>query len=232
MKTKKFKFKQLLKLHLLKSRVYEHPIKKTNFNDLIAANLDQIIVGIKRALQVIFQYHQINKRILFVGLPSKLELKINSSTRHIAIARSFNIQGLISNNNINSALNIQTLRHTSVKQSSALLTSKFAKKPNLIVLFDHDKSASILSEAWVAKIPVINFASKDSSRDCFTPAAYFINGNFTSILSSFDKNIFFISLNFLFKNLNKKQKRFSSDFSNFNSKSFTKNKKRSGLKNK
>ena len=32
MKTRKFKFKQLLKLHLLKSRVYENSIKKTNFN--------------------------------------------------------------------------------------------------------------------------------------------------------------------------------------------------------
>ena len=194
MKTKKFKFKQLLKLHLLKSRVYEYPIKKTNFNDLIAANLDQIIVDMKRALQVIFQYHQINKRILFIGLPSKLELKINSSTRHTAIASSFNIQGLISNNNINSALNIQSLRHKSVKQSSVLLTSKFAKSPDLIVLFSHDKSSSILSEAWVAKIPVINFVAKDNFTDCSIPVAYSINGNFTSILSAFDKNIFFISV--------------------------------------
>ena len=78
MKTKKFKFKQLLKLHLLKSRVYEYPIKKTNFNDLITANLDQVIVGIKRALQVIFQYHQTNKRILFIGGPKEISNKIYS----------------------------------------------------------------------------------------------------------------------------------------------------------
>ena len=101
MKTKKFKFKQLLKLHLLKARVYEHFVKKTNFNDLTDTNLDQLLVGIKKALQVIFQYNQTNKRILFIGLPSKLESKINSTTRHIAVSSSFNVQGLISNNNAN-----------------------------------------------------------------------------------------------------------------------------------
>lgn len=230
MKTKKFKFKQLLKLHLLKSRVYEYPIKKTNFNDLITANLDQVIVGIKRALQVIFQYHQTNKRILFIGLPSKLELKINSSTRHTAIARSFNIQGLISRSNANAVSSIQSPIHKSAKQSATLLVSKFAKKPDLIVLFDHDKSFSILSEAWVAKIPVINFVANDNSGDPFIQNSYSINGNFKSILSAFDKNIFFIGLNFLFKNLKKKQNHFSSNSSKFNSKFFNKSRKRSGRK--
>ena len=231
MKTKKFKFKQLLKLHLLKYRAYEYPIKKTNFNDLITASLDQIIVGIKRALQVIFQYHQANKRILFVGLPSKLELKINSSTQHTAIANSFNIQGLISNNNSNSASSKQNFNNKSVKQSSALLSLKFTKKPDLIVVFDHDKRLSILSEAWVAKIPVISFVSNDNNKNSLTQTTYFINGNFKSILSAFDKNIFFIGLNFLFKNLKKKPKRASSDSSKLNSKPFSKNRKRVGRKN-
>lgn len=232
MKTKKFKFNQLLKLHLLKSRVYEYPIKKTNFNDLITANLDQIIVGSKRALQVIFQYHQTNKRILFVGLPSKLELKINSSTQHTAIPSSFNIQGLISNSNSNSMLNIQSPMSKSIKQSSTLLAAKFAKKSDLIVLFDHDKSSLVLSEAWIAKVPVINFVAKDNSVDFSSQTTYSINGNFKSILSAYDKNIFFIGLNFLFKNLKKKQNRFSSDLPKFSPKSYDKNKKRSRQKNK
>lgn len=232
MKTKKFKFKQLLKLHLLKFRAYEYPIKKTNFNDLITASLDQIIIGIKRALQVIFQYHQANKRILFVGLPSKLELKINSSTRHTAIASSFNIQGLISNSNVNSGSNTQTPTYKSIKQNSTLLALKFTKKPDLIVLFDHNKSSSVLSEAWVAKIPVINFAANDNHKDSFIQTTYLVNGNFKSILSAFDKNIFFIGLNFLFKNLKKKQKRVSSDLAKSSSKSFTKNRKRLDRKNR
>ena len=67
-----------------------------NFNDLTNTKLDQILISFKKALQVIFQYNQTNKRILFIGLPSKLELRINSMTQRVAISNSFNIQGLIS----------------------------------------------------------------------------------------------------------------------------------------
>lgn len=230
MKTKKFKFKQLLKLHLFKSRIYECSIKKTNFNDLITANLDQVIVDIKKALQIIFQYHQTNKRILFIGLPFKLELKINSLTRHTAIAHSFFIQGLISRSNANAVSSIQSPIYKSAKQSSTLLVSKFAKKPDLIVLFDHDKNFSILLEAWVAKIPVINFVDNDRYGDSPIQSLYSVNGNFKNILSVFDKNIFFIGLNFLFKNWKKKQNRFSSNLPKFNSKFSNENRKRSGRK--
>ena len=208
MKTKKFKSKQLLKLHLLKSRVYEYPIKKTNFNDLKNINLDQILVGIRRALQVIFQYNQANKRILFVGLPSKLESKINSETRHIAVPNSFDIQGIISNNKLNLLLNFKNSQQKLVKQNSSALTSKLLKSPDLLIVFDHDKSHVILSEAWVAKIPVITFAEHTNSKDLTIQNFYFVNGNFKSILTAFDKNIFFIGLNFLFKNLKKKNQSF------------------------
>ena len=139
-----------------------------------------------KALHIIFQYHQTNKRILFIGLPSKLELKINSSTLHTAIANSFNIQGLI--------LNSQNSTNRSLKESSALLDSKFGKKPDLIVLFDHNKSSSILAEAWVVKIPVINFADSSRLVDVSSHNSYFITGNFKSILSASDKNIFFMGL--------------------------------------
>ena len=129
MKTKQFKFKQLLKLYLLKSRVYEHPIKKTNFNDLISANLDQILVGTKKALQIIFQYNQINKRILFIGLPSKLEYKINLLTRHSAVPSNFTVYGLISNNNTFKPLNaVKSSTQTLAKESSRSLFSKLTKK--------------------------------------------------------------------------------------------------------
>ena len=232
MKTKKFKFKKLLNLHLLKFRAYEHSIKKINFNDLITANLDQIIIGIKRALQVIFQYHQANKRILFVGLPSKLEHKINLSTRHAAIAGSFNVKGLISNSTANSELNVKSFTCKSIKQNPALLALKLTKTPDLIVLVDYNNSFSVLSEAWVARVPVINFTAIDSHRDSFIQSTYLVSGNFKSILSAFDKNIFFIGLNFLFKNLKKKQKSVSSNRSKFNPKFSAKNRKRLGRENR
>ena len=99
MKIKEVKIKQLLKLNLLKSKVYEQPIKKIKFNNFIDANLNQIVVDIKKVLQIIFQYHKVEKRILFLGLPYKLESRVNQLTKHIAIPKNFNIQGVISNYN-------------------------------------------------------------------------------------------------------------------------------------
>lgn len=222
MKTKKFKSKQLLKLHLLKSRVYEHSIKKTNFNDLIDTNLDQILVGVKKALQVIFQYNQMNKRILFIGLPPKFELKINSLTQHIAVSSSFNIHGLISNNNVNLLS----------RKRSTFPSLKLMKKPDLIVLFEHEKGNSVVSESWVAKIPVINFITSNDSTELFINNLYSVNGNFKNILVTFDKNILFVGLNFLFKSLKKKKIRSSSVIQKPSSSSpfFNKDRQKSRLK--
>lgn len=199
MKIKKFKFKQLLKLHLLKSRVYEHSIKNLNFNALIDAKLDQILVGVKKALQVIFQYNRTNRRILFVGFPSKLEANINFLTKHVAVSNSFNIHGIISNNYASAVSNKKSLNKTLLKLNPTLLLSKSVKKPDLIVLFDHEKRRSIISEAWVAKIPVMIFSVNSNYTDSFSNNLFRINGNFKSALTAFDKNIFFVGLNFLFK---------------------------------
>ena len=227
MKIRKFKFKQLLKLHLLKSRVHEHAVKKTNYNDLIDANLDKILVGLKKALQVIFQYNQTNKRILFIGLPSKLESKINSVTRHTAVSSSFTIHGLISNNNANLLPDTKTTVKPSLKRSSTLLSPKLVKKPDLVVLFDHEKSQSIIAEAWTAKIPVITFTYSNDSISSFTKNSYSVNGNFKSILETLDKNVFFVGLNFLFKNLKKKKVKSSLALSSSESHSFVRSKKES-----
>lgn len=206
MKTKKFKSKQLLKLYLLKSRVYEYSVKKTNFNDLKNTNLDQILVNLRKAVQVIFQYNQANKRVLFVGLPAKLEFKINSLTRHVAVSNSFDIQGIISNSKTNLLLNRKSSAQRFVKRNSKVLSPKLLKNPDLIILFDHEKSYAILAEAWVAKIPTITFVANNNVRDTMIPNSYYVKGNFKSTLTAFDKNIFFLGLNFLFKNLTPKRK--------------------------
>jgi hypothetical protein len=221
MKAKKFKSKQLLKLHFLKSRVYEYPIKKTNFNDLKNTNLDQILVSVKKVLQVIFQYNQANKRVLFIGLPSKLEFKINSLTRHVALSACFDIQGIFSNNK-NLLLDLRSLTQKFVKRSPRVLSPKLMKKPDLIILFDHAKTYAIISEAWVAKIPIITFVADNNFRGTMAQSSYCVNGNFKNILKAFDKNIFFIGLNFLFRNLKKKKLRSFNVLSNSSSQFYNK----------
>jgi len=226
MKTKKFKFKQLLKLQLLKARVYEHSVKKTNFNDLTDANLDQLLVSIKKALQVIFQYNQTNKRILFIGLPSTLESKINIMTRHVAISSNFNVQGLISNNNASLAKSLKYIVPPLHKESLKALLAKLTKTPDLIILFNHKKSETVFSEAWVAKIPVIIFNGNNDFDNFFKGNFYSVNGNFKNSLTTSDQNIFFVGLNFLFKNLKKKNSKLSSILPKPTAQSFINKRKR------
>jgi ribosomal protein S2 len=203
MKIKKVKIKQLLKLNLLKSKVYEQPIKKMKFNNLIDANLNQIVVDIKKVLQIIFQYHKAEKRILFLGLPYKLESRVNQLTKHIAIPKNFNIQGMISNYNSKSFKSDRNSNQAWLKNSSKFLLPKLSKKLDLIVLFNHDNNETILSEAGVAKIPVIFFGTTFGSQNS---ASYKVEGNFKNVLIGCNKNIFFIGLNFLFKTFKKLSK--------------------------
>ena len=201
MKIKKVKIKQLLKLNLLRSKVYEHPIKKVKSGKLLDSSLNQIIVDIKRVLQIIFQYDQIEKRILFIGFPYKLEVKINQFTRHVAIPKNFEIQGMISGCNKKSPKNSGNLDQIWLKDSSKFLLPKLSKKLDLIVLFEHDKSKMIYAEADVAKIPLISFGTSTVALD---NASYKVEGNFKNILTASNKNVFFIGLNFLLKNSRKK----------------------------
>ena len=202
MKIKKVKFKRFLKLHLLKLRVYEHLSKKPNLIDL---NLDKILVDIKKALQIIFHYHQANKNILFVGFPPRLELKLNLLTQHIAVPKSFNVQGILSNQNLKILKNEKKVFQVRSTFSSQLLVPKLMKKPDLVILFDHEKRDALLSEAWVMKVPVIVFSETNESNDLLNHSFYKVKGNFKNALAATDKNIFFMSLNFLFKNLKKKK---------------------------
>jgi ribosomal protein S2 len=197
MKIKKVKIKQLLKLNLLRSKIYEQPIKKMKFDNLIDSNLNQIIVDAKKVLQIIFQYHQIEKRILFIGLPYKLESKINQFTRHVAVPKNLDIQGMITNCNWKSLKNTKNSNQMWLKDSSKFLLPKLTKRLDLIVLFEHEKSKTIFSEAEVAKIPLVCFGSNFESSNM---ASYKVEGNFKNVLTASSKNIFFIGLNFLFKN--------------------------------
>ena len=206
MKVKKVKIKQLLKLNLLRSKVYEHPIKKMNFDSLIDSNLNQIIVNIKKVLQVIFQYHKADKRILFVGLPYKLESKINQRTKHVAIPKNLDIQGIISNCDQKSFKIDMNSNRARVKKSPKFLLPKLSKRLDLVVLFDHEKSKTILSETEIAKIPLISFGTH---LNVVNTALYRVEGNFKNLLTTPNKNIFFMGLNFLFKDSRKKNMKYT-----------------------
>lgn len=191
MKIKKIKFKQILKLHLLNSRVYEYSTKKNNLNLLTIA---QVLSDLKKALSVIFQYHKAGKQILFIGVPKNLELKINKITNHIAVPKNFNLQGVIVNNN----------KQLLSKIAPKLLLPKLFKKPDLIVLFSHEKKQNIINESYVAKVPIILFIDHSEIKDSWLSNCYNLQGIGKSLSEISNKNFFFLGLNFLFSSSKKR----------------------------
>ena len=196
MKIKKTRIKQLLKLSLLKLRVYEQFTNKTKLNGFVDSDLNQIIVNIKKVLQIIFQYHKAEKRILFVGVPCELEQKINQLTKHIAVPKNFDIQGMVSNFDPKVFLKSENLDQAWSKNFLKSLLPKLSKKLDLIVLFNHEKSESILTESKIAKIPVIFFGV---NQDPLKSPLYSVEGDFKNLLTGPNQNILSIGLNFLFK---------------------------------
>lgn len=190
MKIKKFKSKQILKLHLLKSKIYEQTVKKNNF--LVEPNLTQTVANFKKALQVIFQYHNAKKKILFIGIPKKLEFKVNRLTKHVAVPSSFNFQRIFS-----SYLKDYDIKNNFSSSTSNYFLPKLSNKPALIVLFSHDKTDNIALESYSTKIPLIvfNANSLDSNLNNF----YRVQGNGNNLTNLDNQNIFYLGLNFLFK---------------------------------
>ena len=149
--------------------------------------LSQALVNFKKILQIILQYDFHNKKILFIGVPQKLEVKINRLTNHNAISSESNILGFISNNFMRKKQNLGTNRPL----------SKLLKRPDLVVMVSHKKSENFLKECLITKIPVINFKKEISTRVIGLTSTYELKLDDNFDLSS-HRNLFFIGLNFLF----------------------------------
>ena len=171
MKIKKVKFKQILKLHLLNSKAYEHFAKTSHSSSLLDFNMTQSVSDLKRILHIIYKFHSVDKKILFIGVPKKLELKINKLTPHLAVPSNFNLQGFLLNNQ-------RLLKETKTASLAflhldlRLLFPKLLERPDLVVLFSHEKKQNIINESYVAKIPLILFNAKSISKELLVKSSY------------------------------------------------------------
>ena len=203
MKLKQFKFKQVLKLHLLNSKMYEHGTKKRNSVFLTDLNLTKTVSEFKKSLNIIFEYHQLNKKILFVGLPPKLELKINQRTHHAAVGRNVELQSLLTNS-LKPFKFSKGAEQSAFKDYFKLSLAKFSQKPDLIVLLAHEKKQKVIIENNLAKIPLVVFNSSDCLEDNSFNGFYNVTGFHENLVSTSEKTLLFLGLSFLFKGSKKK----------------------------
>ena len=85
-----------------------------------------------------------------------------------------------------------------------LLFPKLSKRPDLIVLFSSNKKETIFSESYFGKVPLIVFDEEQNSKNTWLNNSYNVQLGKNNFVSLFNKNIFFLSLNFLFKPVKKK----------------------------
>jgi len=145
-------------------------------------------------LQIVFRFHELEKRILFIGVPKKLESKINKLTNHVAVPNNFDLQGII----------FKTFKGENMNNDFKLLFPKLSKRPDLIVLFSSNKKETIFSESYFGKVPLIVFDEEQNSKNTWLNNSYNVQLGKNNFVSLFNKNIFFLSLNFLFKPVKKK----------------------------
>ena len=104
---------KLIKLKLIKSQFYKPKTKKINKYNKI---LEQIQIGFKKNLQIIYEYHINNKQILFIGFPIIFNKSLFKKTQHLFISNSVWINGILSNKmSIFRYLNLKRLKQTKNK---------------------------------------------------------------------------------------------------------------------
>lgn len=167
MKIKNVKIKKykLLRLYLTKYESY-------NKDSLILSNniLDKLELSFKKVLLIIYQYHILNKKILFIGFPysnNKKIVEILLKSNHIFASTFVRLKGLLGNNKCTGGSSKRTLKKNNYLPITHL--------PHLIVIFNDKNSNNLLSEALKLNIPIIAFGNmyKDLSN-----LIYLVEGRF------------------------------------------------------
>lgn len=172
MKLKKINLNKskILKLKLVQTKIY-----KKNYKSFI--KIEDISSRLKKALNIIYNYHINNKRIIFIGTPinetSKLK-KLLEKTKHIVIPESIWITGIFTNQKVCFEYLTKNSKFVGNKTFEVLFQLK--KKSDLIVVLDFFSNQKAAIETYLARIPLISLncdfkVSNDTS-------TYKIPGNF------------------------------------------------------
>lgn len=169
---------KIIKLHLLKSKIYLNSFLENKIN-----TLELIELYFKQALKIIYLYHLNYRKILFIGFPlinKKKFIKIMKSTNHCFIPETLWINGFFSNkfsvekNYINkkNLYDINKKKNTKLKKFNYLFNVKI--NPDLIVLFQKNLNINMVKECSKLKIPIVSFGN------CFSiqKISYEIPGNY------------------------------------------------------
>lgn len=129
---------------------------------------------VKKSLSVIYKYHYLNKKILFVGFPNIKDNKYNilfNKTNHYTIPHTNWVNNIIFNHNqiIRSlqkklfSTNTLDIKLNNIKNLNEIFNIK--QIPDLIVLYNQNKEIKAFREIIKSKIPLITFLNSSDKSD-------------------------------------------------------------------
>jgi len=184
-KEKIVKNSKLIRLHMLKSKIYKK-------NKLF--NMQWTELQAKKSAEILYKFCINDQRILFLGFPRSFESSIYK-TRHIMLTGSSWLNGLISNQVLRYGYRLTEEQKRFPSKTLKLLLS-LKKKVDLIVVFNIDNNINAVNEGHIARIPVIGgFSSEVPENLDFTgKISYKIPGHFVSFDERNKSSNFFVSL--------------------------------------
>jgi ribosomal protein S2 len=176
---------KLLKLKIIQSKMYN---KKQYLNNI---NIEDIEYRLKKAFHVIYKYNILNKKILFVGTPLRMNKtlqKVLQKTKHFLMPESVWRNGIITNKK-KFFKNLQKNQKITTNNKVSKILSQLKKNIDLIVLLNEPLNNDALNESYLAKIPVISFNSNLSINNIKT--SYKVPGDFQFSIKKTRDNFFY-----------------------------------------
>lgn len=197
--------------YLLKIKKY---LKNDSFY-LPLNNLNIIDINIKKIFKLIFEYHQYNKTIIFIGFPDIKEFNFSllfNRFNYIFLKKNIWINGILCNSRylipyinskrFNSFFNKENIIF--LKNFNSLV--KLKKNPDLIVLFSGTDNKNVIFEANKLKLPIISFVSHSSDKNLVILSNIFTIFSKKYPIKLIGKLIYFLLSSILFRYIKKSVK--------------------------
>jgi hypothetical protein len=183
---------KFIKFELIKLKILQKYSEKFN----LKRKIDQLGVFFKKALRIISYYNEINKKILFIGIPQKVQNQYKhklKKTKHSFLPDSYHTKNLFTNK-------FRIYRSLVLAKNQVLLKKEF----DLIVVVNSKLLLPLIKkEALKWKIPMVFLTTEEIS--ITEGSFYLIPGELTDFVK-LKRNFFTLLLTPILKKKNRRVK--------------------------
>jgi hypothetical protein len=188
---------KLLKLQLIKLKVYKKNRQRNTFETLINNSMEHVELFLKKIFHVIHFFHLNNKKIFFIGVPKLIEKNFSSllkKSKHLFLPESLWTDGIISNKeSIFQYLRLKQLKN--IKKKNLKLLFSIKKQPDLVVILNQKTEQSAMKEMRKLRVPTVMLSSDLAFQERSFGDIKFLNKK--------TNNVLFLLINSIFKKLKK-----------------------------